>query len=66
VCKALRVADGKEMTSLQRHLIHFDLPAVLTEWEHLAQDRAGWQKLVTIPPFAIDKPFVRQPLGTPG
>ena len=43
-----RVADGQEMTS---------------EWAHLAQDRAGWHKLVTAPPFAIGKPFVRQPRG---
>ena len=59
-----RVAGGQEMTygrSLQRHLNHFGLSTVLTEWEHLAQDRAGWNKLVTTPPFAIGKPFVRQP-----
>jgi len=36
---------------------------VFTEWAHLAQDRAGWHKLVTKPPFAIGKPFVRQPRG---
>ena len=36
---------------------------MFTEWAHLAQDRAGWQKLVTAPPFAIGKPFVRQPRG---
>jgi len=38
-----RIAGGQEMTygrSLQRHLNHFDLPTVLTEWVHLAQDRA--------------------------
>ena len=52
--------------SLQRHLNHFDLPTVLTEWAHLAQDRAGWHKLVTAPPFAIGKPFVRQPWGDAG
>jgi len=54
------VVGGQEMTygrSLQRHLYHFGLPAVFTEWAHLAQDRAGWQKLVTTPPFAIGKPF---------
>jgi hypothetical protein len=27
----------------------------------LAQDRAGWRKLVTKPPFAFGKPHVRQP-----
>ena len=61
-----RVAGGQEMTygrSLQRHLYHFGLPTVFTEWAHLAQDRAGWHKLVTTPPFAIGKPFVRQPRG---
>jgi hypothetical protein len=42
---------------------HFGLPTALTEWEHLAQDRAGWKKLVTTPPFSIGKPFVRQPRG---
>ena len=34
-----RVAGGQEMTygrSLQRHLYHFGLPTVLTEWAHLA------------------------------
>ena len=49
--------------SPQRHLDHFDLPTKSTEWARLAQDRAGWQKPVTTPPFAIDKPFVRQPRG---
>ena len=41
----------------------FGLPTVFTEWAHLAQNRAGWLKLVTTPPFAIGKPFVRQPRG---
>ena len=61
-----RVAGGQEMTfgrSLQRHLSHFDLPTVFTEWASLAQDRAGWQKFVTEPSFVIGKPFVRQPRG---
>ena len=40
-----------------------ELPTVFTEWARLAQDRAGWQKFVTTPPFAIGKPFVRQPRG---
>ena len=32
--------------------------------EHpLAQDRAGWHKLVTEPPFKLGKHFVRQPRG---
>ena len=61
-----RVAGGQEMTygrSLQRHLAHFNLPAAFTEWASLAQDRAGWRKLVTQPPFKLGKPFVRQPRG---
>ena len=28
-----------------------------------AGEGAGWHKLVTTPPFAIGKPFVRQPRG---
>ena len=62
-----QVAGGQELTygrSLQRHLAHFNLPAAFTEWAPLAQDRAGWRKLVTEPPFKlIGKPFVRQPRG---
>jgi hypothetical protein len=61
-----RVAGGQEMTygrSLQRHLGHFNLPTAFTEWAPLAQDRAGWHKLVTEPPFKLGKPFVRQPRG---
>jgi len=37
-----RVAGEQEMTngrSLQRHLYHFGLPTVFTEWAHLAHDR---------------------------
>ena len=49
--------------SLQRHLAHFNLPAAFTEWAPLAQDRAGWHKLVTEPPFKLGKPCVRQPRG---
>ena len=49
--------------SLQRHLAHFNLPTAFTEWAPLAQDRAGWRKLVTEPPFKLRKPFVRQPRG---
>ena len=61
-----RVAGGQEMTygrSLQRHLAHFKLPAAFIEWAPLAQDRAGWHKLVTEPPFEVGKPHVRQPRG---
>jgi len=41
----------------------FDLPTALTDWARLAQDRAGWHRSLTTPPFAIEKPFVRQPRG---
>ncbi len=37
--------------SLQRHLAHFNPAAAFTEWALLAQDRAGWCKLVTEPPL---------------
>ena len=36
---------------------------MFTEWARLAQGRVGWHKLVTMPLFAIGKPFVRQPQG---
>ena len=49
--------------ALQRHLAHFNLPTAFTEWAPLAQDRAGWHKLVTEPPFKLGKLFVRQPTG---
>ena len=45
-----RVDGGQEITygrSFQRRLNHFSLPTVLTEWEHLAQDRAGWHTAQT-------------------
>ena len=45
------------------HLAHFNLPTAFTEWAPLAQDRAGWHKLVTEPPFKLGKPCVRQPRG---
>ena len=48
---------------LECHMIHFNLPTAFTEWAPLAQDRAGWHKLVTKPPFKLCKPFVRQPRG---
>ena len=44
----------------------FDLPTVFAEWERLAQDCVGWHRFATTPPFAIGKPFVRQPRVTPG
>jgi hypothetical protein len=65
-----RVAGGKGMTHgrlFERHLEHFGLldadgsPLAFTEWAPLAQDRAGWSKLVTKFLFAIGKPHVRQP-----
>ena len=37
------------------------LPTVFTEWARLAQGRTGWHR-----PFAIGKPFVRQPRGDTG
>ena len=49
--------------ALQRHLNHFGLPTEFTEWARLAQDHAGWHRLVTTPPFAFGKPVVRQPRG---
>jgi L-threonylcarbamoyladenylate synthase len=36
---------------------------LLKSFAPLAQDRAGWHKLVTEPPFKLGKPFVRQPRG---
>ena len=39
---------------------------MFTEWARLAQDRAGWHKVVATPPFAIGKLFVRQPPGDAG
>ncbi len=40
-------------------------PTGFTEWASppLAQDHAGWRKLVTEPPFELGKHFVRQPRG---
>ena len=60
------VAGSQEMTfgrSLERHLEHSNLPTTFAKWATLAQDRAAWRKLVTHPPFAIGKPFVRRPRG---
>ena len=49
--------------TLRRHQAHFILPTAFTEWAPLAQDRAGWRKLVAKPPFKLGKPFVREPRG---
>ena len=50
--------------SLQRHLAHFSLPAALTEWSTLAQDRTGVAQAREIkPPFKLCELFVRQPRG---
>ena len=60
------ISGGEEMNfgrSLARHLEHFDLPLAFTEWATLAQDRALWHRLATKTPFAIGKPFLRQPRG---
>jgi hypothetical protein len=60
----------QEMTcgrSLERHLKHFGLvddggkAISFSEWATLAQDRAGWLKLVTKVPFDIGKPQLRPP-----
>ena len=53
-------------TARRRGLVTVDayLPTVFTEWAHLAQDHAGWHRPATEPPFAIDKPFARQPRGS--
>ena len=65
-----RIAGGQEMTygrSLERHLKHVGLAhadssvLAFTEWDTLAQDRAGWRMRVTKPPFDIDQSHVRQP-----
>ena len=61
-----RLSGGQEMNfgrSLSRHLQHFGLPLTFTEWASIAQDRAKWNRLATKPPFAIGKPFLRQPRG---
>jgi len=53
--------------SLERHLRYFGLvddsrKAInSSEWATLAQDRAGWLKLVTKVPFDIGKPQLRPP-----
>jgi hypothetical protein len=65
-----RIAGGQEITygrSLERHLKYFGLvddggkAITLSEWATLAQDRAGWLKLVTKAPFNIGKPQLRLP-----
>jgi len=53
--------------SLERHLKYFGLvddsgkAISFWEWATLAQDRAGWLKLVTKVPFDIGKPQLRPP-----
>jgi hypothetical protein len=65
-----RIAGGQEMTycrSLERHLKYFRLvddggkAITFSEWATLAQDRAGWLKLVSKAPFNIGKPQLRPP-----
>ena len=65
-----RIEGGQEMTygrSLERHLKHFGLvddggkAITFSEWATLAQDPAGWLKLVTKVPFDIGKPQLRPP-----
>ena len=53
--------------SLERHLKYFGLvddggkAITFSESATLAQDRAGWLKLVTKAPFSIGKPQLRPP-----
>ena len=53
--------------TLQRHLKYFGLvddggkATTFSEWATLAQDRAGWLKLVAKVPFGIGKPQLRPP-----
>ena len=53
--------------TLERHLKYFGLvddggkAITFLEWATLAQDRAGWLKLVTKAPFNIGKPQLRPP-----
>ena len=61
-----RLSGGQEMNfgrSLSGHLQHFVLPLAFTDWATIAQGRAQWHRLATKPPFAIGKPFLRQPRG---
>ena len=58
--------------TLERHLKYFGLvddggkAITFLEWATLAQDRAGWLKLVTKAPFNIGKPQLRPPRTAPG
>ena len=65
-----RIEGGQDMTygrSLERHLKYFGLvddsgkAISFSDWATLAQDRAGWLKLVTKVPFDIGKPQLRPP-----
>jgi len=65
-----RIAGGQEITYgryLERHLKYFGLvddggkAITFPEWATLAQDRAGWLKLVTKAPFTIGKLQLRPP-----
>jgi len=65
-----RIAGGQEMTygrSLERHLKYSGLvddggkAITFSEWATLAQDRAGWLKLVTKAPVNIEKPQLQPP-----
>ena len=58
------MANGR---SLERRLKYFGLvddggkAITFSEWATLAQDRAGWPKLVTKAPLNIGKPQLRPP-----
>jgi hypothetical protein len=65
-----RIACGQEMTygrSLKRYLKHFRQACAggsalaLTESATLAQDHAGWRRLMIKRPFSVGKPHVRPP-----
>ena len=57
--------SGPRACVISRHLKHFGLvddggkAITFSEWATLAQDRAGWLKLVTKVPFGIGKPQLR-------
>ena len=70
-----RIEGGQQLTfgrSLERHLNYFGLvddsgkAVTISEWATLAQDSAGWLKLVTKMPFDTGKPQLRPPSATTG
>ena len=68
----LRIAGGQEMTfgrSLERHLQFSGLTSAdgtalaFIKWAHLAQDRAGWYKLVNKAPLRTRQAFCTSTTG---